>query len=586
MYNSNNKRKITEEKVWMKYYTEEARNAALPKMKALDYIIEQNKERIDEPAIHYYGTDITFRGLLKRINAAARSFTALGVKEGDIVSFVSVAIPETIASIYALNKIGAAANTIDPRMDVKSIKRMIMESGSKITVVMNIAYPKIDPILDDIRQEKIIIQSAATSLPPLKKVAVSIATKTDITYNDTIIKWSTFLDLGKKAWFVEAPYRGDALVAITYTGGTTGIPKGVMITNDSMNAVGLSFLHCDVHREPGDRFLGIIPVFSAYGMVCGMHMPFCMQCCLVPIPKFVPEEIGKLVKTFRPNHIISTPVFIELLIGSRDVRDMDLSFIYTLASGGDSMNEGLEAKLNEFRKAHNMRFPLAQGYGMSELSAAASFCVNSIYKEGSVGIPSLNITVGIFDPSTGEELSYNETGEVCVTGPTMMKGYFNNKKETDFVMRKHEDGLTWIHSGDLGYMDEDGFLFIIGRIKRMITRFDGHKVFPINMESLVAAREDVHNCAVIGVNDTEHSQGQYPMVLAELMPGVPESACKEIFEFCDKNLEERGKPVAVLSIEALPLTPMGKIDYIALGKRFAKFDYKEWQNQTFNQEAN
>lgn len=578
MENTNQKRKITEEKVWMKYYTEEAKNAVLPKMKALDYIIEQNKDRIDEPAIHYYGVDITFRELLKRINAAARAFTALGVKEGDIVSFVSVAIPETIASVYALNKIGAAANTIDPRMDVNSIKRMIKESGSKITVAMNIAYPKLDPILEEINQEKIIIQTAATSLPLFKKIAVTFATKTDIPYSDRIIKWKTFIEGGRKTWFTEAPYRGDALVAITYTGGTTGIPKGVMITNDSMNAVGLSFLHCDVHHFPGDRFLGIIPIFSAYGMVCGMHMPFCMQCTLVPIPKFVPEEIGKLVKTFRPNHIISTPVFIELLIGSREVQDMDLSFIYTLASGGDSMNEGLENKLNEFRKAHGMRFTLAQGYGMSELSAAASFCVNRIYKEGSVGVPSLNITVGIFDPVTGEELGYNETGEVCVTGPTMMKGYFNNKKETDFVMRKHEDGLTWIHSGDLGYMDEDGFLFIIGRIKRMITRFDGHKVFPINMESLIAAREDVHNCAVIGVNDRTHTQGQYPMVIVELMPGhEATSTCKEIFEYCNESLEERGKPVAVLPIESLPLTPMGKIDYIALSKRFENFDYTQWQ---------
>ena len=578
MESTNRKRKITDEKVWMKYYTEEAKNAVLPKMKALDYIIEQNKDRIDEPAIHYYGVDITFRDLLKRINAAARAFTALGVKEGDIVSFVSVAIPETIASVYALNKIGAAANTIDPRMDVNSIKRMIKESGSKITVAMNIAYPKLDPILDEIKQEKIIIQTAATSLPLFKKIAVTFATKTDIPYSDKIIKWKTFIEGGRKTWFTEAPYKGDALVAITYTGGTTGIPKGVMITNDSMNAVGLSFLHCDVHHFPGDRFLGIIPVFSAYGMVCGMHMPFCMQCTLVPIPKFVPEEIGKLVKTFRPNHIISTPVFIELLIGSREVQDMDLSFIYTLASGGDSMNEGLENKLNEFRKAHGMRFPLAQGYGMSELSAAASFCVNRIYKEGSVGVPSLNITVGIFDPVTGEELGYNETGEVCVTGPTMMKGYFNNKKETDFVMRKYEDGLTWIHSGDLGYMDEDGFLFIIGRIKRMITRFDGHKVFPINMESLIAAREDVHNCAVIGVNDRTHTQGQYPMVIVELMPGhEATTTCKEIFEYCNQSLEERGKPVAVLPIESLPLTPMGKIDYIALSKRFENFDYTQWQ---------
>ena len=576
--------KISEEKVWMKYYSEEAKNAQLPKMKAIDYIIEQNKGRIDEPALHYYGKDITFRDLLKRINAAARAYTALGVKEGDIVSFVSVAIPETIASIYALNKIGAAANTIDPRMDVQSIKRMIMGSGSKITVCLNVAYPKLDIILDEIKQEKIIIQSAGHSMPATKRIALNLASRTKIAYNDTVIKWDDFIHSGKRTWFDEVPYRGDALVAITYTGGTTGIPKGVMITNDSMNAVGLSFLHCDVHREPGDRFLGIIPVFSAYGMVCGMHMPLCMQFTLVPIPRFVPEQIGKLVKTFRPNHVISTPVFIELLIGSKEVKDMDLSFLYTLASGGDSMNEGLETRLNEFRKQHNMRFPLAQGYGMSELSAAASFCVNRIYKEGSVGVPSLNVTVGIFDPSTGEELGYNQTGEVCVTGPTMMKGYFNNKKETDFVMRKHEDGLTWIHSGDLGRMDEDGFLYIIGRIKRMITRFDGHKVFPINMESLIASRDDVHNCAVIGVNDMTHSQGQYPMALVELMPGKEAiSTCKEIFEYCNQNLEERGKPVAVLPIETLPLTPMGKIDYIALGKRFGKFDYMKWASENLEQ---
>lgn len=576
--------KISEEKVWLKYYSEEAKNAELPKMRAIDYIIEQNKGRIDEPALHYYGKDITFRDLLKRINAAARAYTALGVKEGDIVSFVSVAIPETIASIYALNKIGAAANTIDPRMDVQSIKRMIMGSGSKITVCLNVAYPKLDIILDEINQEKIIIQSAAESMPASKRFAVNMATKTKIAYNDKVIKWDTFIHNGRRTWFDEVPYRGDALVAITYTGGTTGIPKGVMITNDSMNAVGLSFIHCDVHRYPGDRFLGIIPVFSAYGMVCGMHMPLCMQFTLVPIPKFVPEQIGKLVKTFRPNHVISTPVFIELLIGSKEVKDMDLSFLYTLASGGDSMNEGLETRLNEFRKQHGMKFPLAQGYGMSELSAAASFCVNSIYKEGSVGIPSLNVTVGIFDPNTGEELGYNETGEVCVTGPTMMKGYFNNKKETDFVMRKHEDGLTWIHSGDLGRMDEDGFLYIMGRIKRMITRFDGHKVFPINMEGLVASRDDVHNCAVIGVNDMTHSQGQYPMALVELMPGCePTATCKKIYEYCNENLEERGRPVAVLPIETLPLTPMGKIDYIALGKRFGKFDYEKWVQENIGQ---
>jgi len=565
---------ITEEKVWMKYYSEEARNAELPQCKAYDFIVKQNKDRMNEPALHYYGADITFGELMKRVDACANAFAALGVKEGDIVSFLSASIPETIAAVYALNKIGAAANTVDPRLDVSSIKRMIHGSGAKSLVILDIAFPKLLPSMKTLKLDMVIVQSAAASLPTVKKLVKTVTTKTDIPYGETVIKWNDFIKRGKHTVAKEAPYVGDALVAITYTGGTTGLPKGVMLTNDSMNAVSQNFLHSALFWKDNDRFLGIIPIFAAYGMVCGVHMPLSLRLTLVPIPRFIPNEIGKLVKTFRPQHMISTPVFIELLIGSREVQNLDMSFLYTLASGGDSMNEGLERKLNKFRKKHHMKYPLAQGYGMSELSAAASFCANEVYKAGSVGIPSLNVTVGIFDPETGEELDYHQSGEICVTGPSMMKGYFNNPEETAYVMRKHDDGKVWIHSGDLGYMDEDGFLFIKGRIKRMITRFDGHKVFPINLESLIGDRANVRNCAVIGIKDAEHSQGQYPMVLVELMPGVDtDKECAEIFAFCEEQVEERGKPVAVLAVEKLPLTGMGKIDYRTLEKQYAEYDY-------------
>ena len=569
---------VSQEKVWMKYYSEESRNAPLPRCKAYDYIIERNKDRLDAPALHYYGKDISFHELMRRVDDAANAFAAMGVKEGDIVSFLSVQIPETIAAVYALNRLGAAANTIDPRMDLDSICQRIQGGGSRILVTIDMAFPKVKAIQERIKQDLIVVQSPAESLPLLKKIALTLASKTEITYTDKVITWKEFIKRGHGTTAVDSPYVGDALVAITYTGGTTGSPKGVMLTNDSMNAVGLNFIHSAVYKEDGDRFLGIIPIFAAYGMVCGMHMPLCMRTTLVPIPKFIPTEIGKLVRTFRPNHLISTPVFIELLVGSREVQDMDLSFLYTLASGGDSMNEALEKRLNEFRKQHNMKYTLAQGYGMSELSAAASFCVNEVYRKGSVGIPSLTVDVGIFDPETGEELGYNRNGEVCVSGPSMMKGYFNNPEETNLVMRKHADGKVWIHSGDLGYVDEDGFLYIKGRIKRMITRFDGHKVFPINLEGYIAGRKDIQNCAVIGVNDREHSQGQYPLALIETMPGVDQwETCSEIFRYCDEGVEERGKPVAILAVEKLPLTGMGKIDYRELEKKYGDYDYREWK---------
>lgn len=571
------KRKISEEKVWMRYYSEEAQNTPLPKLKIFDYVMELNKYRVNAPALHYYGTDISFRDLRRRVDACAKAFTAVGVKAGDIVSFMSASIPETIAAIYALNKIGAAANTIDPRLDIKTITNMIRDSGSKILLVIDVAFPKLVKIKDDIDQELIVVQPATYSLPPFKRLVRNLTNPTKVTYGGNVIKWADFISKGIGVRYTEAPYVGDALAAITYTGGTTGTPKGVMLTNDSINSVALNFRFCDVNRQLGDRFLGIIPVFSAYGLVCGMHMPLCMNTCLVLIPQFVPQDIGKLVRMFRPNHIISTPVFIELLIGSMEVQNMDLSFLYTLACGGDSMNEGLERRLNEFRKEHGMRFPLAQGYAMSELSAGASFCVNRVYKEGSVGIPSLTVTLSIFDPDTGEELDYNQVGEVCITGPSMMKGYLNRPEETAYVMRKHADGQVWVHSGDLGYMDEDGFLYIKGRTKRMITRFDGHKVFPVNLEGMIAGLPGVHNCAVVGVDDLEHSQGQYPMAVIEVLKGWKEAeVCKRVYDHCYDNADERGRPVAVVATNRLPLTAMGKVDNRVLEKEYKSFNYKSW----------
>ena len=238
------------------------------------------------------------------------------------------------------------------------------------------------------------------------------------------------------------------------------------------------------------------------------------------------------------------------------------------------MNEGLEQKLDQFIEDHNMKYPLAQGYGMSELSAAASFCAGDIYRRHSVGVPSLTTTVGIFDPETGEELGIGEEGEICVTGPSMMKGYYNRPEETAHVMRKHDDGQVWIHSGDIGYMDEDGFLYVIGRVKRMITRFDGHKVFPVNIESLVGQHPMVRNCCVFGINDMDHAQGQYPLVAVSLKDCHKEAICQELYDVCHMELEERGRPVGVIHMDEIPLTGMSKNDYRALEKEYANFNYK------------
>jgi long-chain acyl-CoA synthetase len=434
------KKTVSQEKVWMKYYDPEVRNTDIPRMKIYSLLKEYNQERLQQTAIYFYGTKITVKRLIERIDECADAFAALGVKQGDTVSMLSASTPESIVALYALNKIGATLNAIDPRLDKKGIARMIKASGSKILIVIDMAYPKVAAIYSDINQEHIIVQSATTSLPFMKKLAVKLATKSLIPYGKGgIISWDTFIQGAKNGMAIEAPYDGGATVAITYTGGTTGFPKGVMLTNDSINAVAYNFRHAGIVHEKNQRFLGIMPIFSSYGLVCGIHMPLTMGLELALIPRFYPLKMGEYVKKYKPSHMIATPAFYEILINSEEMKDFDLSFMLTLGSGGDSMNAGLEVKMQAFMDTHGIKYPLAQGYGMSEVSAAATFCVNDRYKKGSVGIPCVATSIGIFDPETGEELGYNEEGEVCITGATMMKGYYNNKAETDHVMRKHAD---------------------------------------------------------------------------------------------------------------------------------------------------
>ena len=588
---------ISQAKPWMKHYSEEARSTQAPKCTAYQFLRSENAGKLDKTALNFYGTKITYRELFERIEEAASAFAAAGVKAGDRVSFLSVSVPECIASVYALNKLGATANTIDPRMDVESIKKMIVGSGSKILVVIDVAWPKVPKMMEAIDQDLIVVQSATDSLPFVKKVAMRVSNEMNRRRNGypkppfgasggKVIPWSEFVERGRGVEAPEAPYAGDAVFSISYTGGTTNFPKGVMLTSDSVNAVAVNFKYAGLARTPDDRFLGIIPIFTSYGMVCGTHMPLSLGCELIPIPKFEPLKFAKLVREFKPNHVISTPAFYEILIGSPELRGMDLSFMVTMGSGGDTMNEGVEHKLKAFLEDHNIRYPLAQGYGMSEVSAAASFCVNETYKPYSVGIPSILTTVGIFDPDTGEELGFDEVGEVCLAGPTLMKGYFNRPEQTAEVLRVHDDGQVWVHSGDLGSIDEDGFLYIKGRIKRMITRFDGHKIFPVNVEAIVCEREDVHNCSVIGVDDMGHGQGQYPLIAVEFVEGI-ESAedrgarCREIYAECLERLEERGRPVAVVWVDEIPITGAGKNDFRTLEKEWGKFNYEKWQKRIY-----
>ena len=561
----------SEERVWMSLYSPDI--PPMPEMSAYRYIRTSNANREDEVVLDFFGSSIKHSELWDMIERIAASLDAIGIKEDDVITLVTVAAPESIALFYALNKIGATANTIDPRMDRESILQRAETSGIKKAFVLDAVYERAGNVLTKNGYTLYVIPSTG-SVSALKRMIASFKLP-KVTYGPNVIRWKDFIAFGEGRQAPEAPYVGDRTAAITYTGGTTGTPKGVMLTNDSINAVAENFKISAPTFNNGQSFLDIIPMFTSYGLVTGLHMPISKGGRLIIIPKFVPEDFGKLVMKYRPNHMIATPAYCEMMLSSKEVKGKDLSFIYTLGSGGDNISRGLEDWMLSEMKAHNMPYRLSQGYGMSEVSSAATASFLDIYKPGTVGAPCPLSIVGIFDTETGKELGYNETGEICMAGPIIMKGYWKEPEETAEIMKKHDDGMTWIHSGDLGFLDEDGFLHVMGRLKRMITRFDGHKVFPTTLENLLTYHDHVVNCAVIGVKDLDHRIGHMPLALVELEPGCDKDAVrKELLKVCDEDVEDRGKPVDVIVVDSMPLTSMGKNDNIALEKIYGEYRYK------------
>ena len=315
-------------------------------------------------------------------------------------------------------------------------------------------------------------------------------------------------------------------------------------------------------------WLNIMPPFIAYGVGNGLHLPLIVGMEVILIPQFDPNKFDELLLKHKPNHMTGVPSHYGNIINSQTLKNKDLSYLIAPIVGGDSMNIDLERQTNQFFKKHNAKCHVVKGYGMTEVSAAVSVCAtDSCNQIGSVGIPFTHTVISIFDVENGEELMYNQQGEVCITGPNTMLGYYKNPKATAEIIVRHKDGLDWVHSGDIGYMTEDGMLFIVDRIKRMIVRHDGFKVFPSMIEKTIASHEAVQSCCVVGIPDKEHSQGKLPaahIVLAPQFSGQKSDVQQQLAALCQKELPEYAQPVDYAFRDSLPLTSIGKVDYQAL----------------------
>lgn len=551
-------------KAWLKYYDKDAVTEEVPKCTLFDYLFRNNKDHLDDIAINYFDNEITFGELFDNIRKTASAYLALGAKAGDIVTICSITTPEIVYSFYAINLIGATPNMIDPRTGIDGIHQYIKEAKSKYVCVLNEAYNKIHEAVVGTDVAEIVVVSAGQSLNYLKKTAYRFTNRDKNEYSSNCLKWEQFIEKGKGIIPEPVSYGNNHCAAIEYTGGTTGSPKGVMLSEDAFNAVAFQYGKSIITFKRQQKFLNVMPPFISYGLVCGLHMPLSLGVTSIIIPNLDPKNLASLILKYKPAHMCGVPLHYQILANDKRMKHADISYLINSGSGGDAIAVGTENEVNQFLKSHGSKYALTKGYGMTELCSSACTCMNDINKPGSVGIPLVKNTISAFKPGTDEELNFGERGEICITGPTMMLGYYDKPEETSHVLHKHSDGMIWVHTGDIGYVDEDGFVFVDGRIKRMIIRYDGFKIFPSLIENVISTHPAVKVCSVVASQDKDNPRGYLPYVYIVLKENVQESQKEiksEIIELCQDKLPEYAQPVGYKFSESLYYTPVGKVDY-------------------------
>lgn len=561
---------------WLKYYDQKFIEQTPPECSAFEYVCRQNKNHLTETAITYYGRKITYADLIVNVKKTAAAFRALGMKKGDIATVVSVMTPEVIYAFYAADMIGASLNLVDPRYSAEGVHDYIDEVDSRLLICLNVTYERCRQAAKRTNVERVLVISPADSLPVHLAIGYRMTNPDKNHYKSNVIRWKDFIAQGQNQTMNAEPYDPQHTCVVVHTGGTTGSPKGVMLTDVDFNSIAQQFGAYDRLFRRGQKLMNIMPPFIAYGYACGVHLPLALGLTVVIIPNLDPAKLGALVWKYKPEHMFGVPAHYQQLASSPLLKNKDLSFIRNYAAGGDAITVGAEQTVNEFLAAHGVEFALAKGYGMTEVSSAATAASSIANKVGSVGIPLVNTIVSVFEPGTETELPIGERGEICISGPATMKGYYNKPEETEILLRRHADGRLWVHTGDIGYMDEDGFVFLDSRIKRLIIRHDGFKVFPSMIENVISRHPAVHQCSVVGCTDKDHVQGRLPFVYIVLDPACDKKKrqiVKELRQLCQEELPEYVQPVGYKFISEMPFTPIGKVDYRKLEEEITSRDY-------------
>ena len=560
---------------WAKYYKKEDLKLKVQDISMYEALKEVVLKYESRTAINYFGKKLSYREFLNLIDKAALAFRSQGVRRGDIVTICMPNTPEAMIAFYAINKIGAISNMIHPLSGEVEIKEYLTSTNSVMLVMIDVCYDKVKNIIKDTSVYKTIVVSARDSMPFFTGLGYQISQGFKIkgpTKSEAYLYWNDFL---KKASgynnLLDIKISRDDPAVILHSGGTTGKPKGIILSNGNFNALTeqAKIVFNDV--EVGDRVLGIMPIFHGFGLGVSTIGPFILGCELIMVPQFNAKKFDKLLEKYKPNVIFGVPTLYEALAGTKNDY-LDLSGLKYAISGGDSLSRNLIKRVNDYLSSHNAKIKISQGYGMTESLAAVALSYGEAYREDSIGIPFPGNYIKIVTPETQEEVPYGEDGEICISGPTVMLGYLDNEKETNEMLQIHKDGMIWLHTGDIGMMDSNGILYYKQRLKRLIIS-SGYNIYPSHIEEVIEGHPSVLKCSVIGI--PHPYKVEVPKAFIVLKNDYnPLTVKASIKEYCKKNLASYAIPKEFEFRKSLPKTLIGKVDFKKLREEEVKNEEK------------
>ncbi|MBR2701294.1 MAG: AMP-binding protein [Erysipelotrichaceae bacterium] len=554
---------------WENFFNEK-HEINYPALTMYQLIRESARRYPNNIAYEFMNKKTTYAEFMNKIELTAKSLTSIGIRAGDAVTICMPNCPQAIDTFYALNRIGAIANMIHPLSAISEITFYLNISNSKAILTLDQFYSKVVEARKDADHTVIIIMAdVADELPKYLQLPYKVKNmgKYPGLPNEAYsITWKEFLHYGSKfpLPLPKIEFQIDRTAVILYSGGTTGTTKGIMLSDLNFNACALqSSVAMEVPYEHGQKILAVMPLFHGFGLGIGIHTCLVKGICCDLIPQFTVKTYAQMLVKKKPNFIAGVPTLYEALLRTKGLENANLSFLKGMYSGGDSLSVELKAKVDKFLKEHHATIQVREGYGTTECVTASCLTPTDDYREGSIGLPYPDTKYIICEPGTNNEVKTGEEGEICLSGPSVMLGYLNNEEETRETLRVHEDGRTYLHTGDLGYMDADGFIYFKQRIKRMIIS-SGYNVYPSQIENVIDSHPKVLMSCAIGVKDDYKMQKVKAFVV--LKPNVvPDDSIKEeIMEYLRRRVSKWALPYDIEFREDLPKTLVGKVAYRVL----------------------